>query len=120
MNLKKIVRRVAKYKIWLDRARQYIGYATFALMLYIAVKDLRNSPFKTWMFDNWYFSFPIVIIFVFFLCGVVGWVEDLLKIRKYEMENQLAVNPEWQKLMKQLDRIEKHNTLKDNDNNEVT
>ena len=115
MDKKKIVRRIAKYKIWLDRSRQYIGYVQFALLLYIAVKDMRNNPFKTWMFDNWYISFPLVIIAVFFLCGIGGWIEDLLKIRKYEMENQLAVNPEWQNLMKQLDRIERHNTLRTKD-----
>jgi UDP-N-acetylmuramyl pentapeptide phosphotransferase/UDP-N-acetylglucosamine-1-phosphate transferase len=92
-------RKIAKYKIWLDRSRQYIGYVQFALLFYIAIKEMNNSPFRTWMFNNWYITFPLVIFIVFFLCGLLGWVEDLLKIRKYEMENQLSINPEWQKLM---------------------
>ncbi len=98
-------KKIAKYKIWLDRSRQYIGYVQFALLLYIAVKDMNNNPFRTWMFGNWYFTFPVVILVVFFFCGLFGWIEDLLKIRKYEMENQLAINPEWRQMMDLLKEI---------------
>ena len=107
MNKLKIIKRISKWKIWFDRARAYIGYVQFMLLAYIAIKSLNNSPLRTWVFDNWYFSFPLIFVVFFGGCMVLGFLESLVKIREHEQENYLVTNPEWQKMMKKLDNLEK-------------
>ena len=112
MDRKKVIRRISKWKIWFDRSRQYVGYVQFMLLAYIAVKSLNNSPARTWVFDNWYISFPLIFIIFLSGCMVLGFIESILKIREYEQENYLATNPEWQKLLTKLDKYDTDNSDK--------
>ena len=120
MNKKKIIRRIAKWKIYFDRARLYISYVQFLLLAYIAIKQRNNSPLRTWVFDNWYISFPLIFIVFFSVCMVLGFIESLFKIREYEQENYAKTNPFFEDMMKKLDRIERHNTLRTKGKTTVT
>lgn len=99
-------RRLVKWKIYLDRSRQYVSYVQFGATLYIVAKLLRPSPLKTWIFDNWYVSFPVLFVVFIGGCVVLGWIESLLKIREFEQENYSQANPEWTELMKKVDRLQ--------------
>jgi hypothetical protein len=105
--MKITIERISKWKIWFDRARTYVGYIQFLATAYIVVKLLKNSPLKTWVFDNWYISFPLIFVVFFGLCMVLGWLESLLKIREFEQANYSKANPEWMKLIEQLEQIKK-------------
>src|SRR5574343_547688 len=99
------IRRIVKWKIWLDRSRMYVGYLQFGATLYIVAKLIRNGPVKTWIFEHWYLSFPILFVVFIGACMVLGWIESLLKIRDLEQENYTQVNPEWKKMMDKIDEL---------------
>ncbi len=99
------IRKIAKWKIYFDRARTYVSYVQFMGTAYIVLKLLHNSPLKTWIFDHWYVSFPVIFVVFFGACMVIGWLESLLKIREYEQENVSATNPEWTRLMNDIKEI---------------
>ena len=103
--MKITIRKVAKWKIFFDRSRQYISYITFLLMFYVALKQANNSPFRTWMFDNWYFTFPVAFLLVIAGCMLLGFIESLLKIREYEQENYAKTNPYFEEMMREIKNI---------------
>ncbi len=78
------------------------------LLAYIAVKQLRNSPVKTWVFDNWYISFPIIFIVFLIACMLLGFIESILKVREYEQENYAKTNPYFEEMNRKLDEIIKN------------
>jgi len=100
--MKITLRKFVKWKIFFDRSRIWVSYVQFLGMAYIVLKLLHNSPFRTWVFNHWYLSFPLIFIVFLVGCMVLGYIESLLKIREYEQENYSRANPEWEKLMKEI------------------
>jgi hypothetical protein len=99
------LKRLVKYKVWLDRSRQYVSYVQFGATLYIVAKLLRNSPVKMWIFDHWYLSFPLLFVVFIGGCIVLGYIESLFKIREHEQSNYTQANPEWTRLMEKIDEL---------------
>jgi hypothetical protein len=96
---------IVRWKIYFDRARNYVSYIQFIAMAYIVIKLLRDSPAKTMIFNYWYLSFPLIFIAFIVACLILGRIESLFKIREFEQENYSVTNPEWKKLMDKLDEL---------------
>jgi len=98
-------KRIVRFKIYFDRARIYISYIQFLATLFIVVKLLRDGAVKTFIFDYWYFTFPVLFITFVFGCLIIGYIESLFKIREWEQANYSATNPEWKELIKKVNEI---------------
>jgi hypothetical protein len=100
-----MIRRLVRYKVYIDRSRMYISYIQFLATIFIVVKLLKNGWLKTWIFDNWYLSFPLMFFAFIGGCLFLGYLESMLKIRDLEQENYSKANPEWERLMKKIDEL---------------
>ncbi len=97
----KILNTLVRWKILFDRAKNYIGYFQFFVMIYMALKISDNSPVRQFMFRWWYITFPAILI----ACLMLGYVEKMLKIREREQENYSKANPQWNKLTEKVDGL---------------
>jgi hypothetical protein len=96
---------IARWKIYIDRSRQYVSYVQFGATLYIVAKLLRPTPLKTWIFDHWYVSFPVLFVIFMGGCLVLGYIENRMRIRDYEQKNHAEANPAWKELIEKIDKI---------------
>ena len=80
----KLARRIAKYKIYLDRSRAYVGYVQLLLLLKLVLSDVGISSL-------WVLGGGLAACMAVFL--LIGYLDTRLGIRSREMENNSLVNP---------------------------
>jgi hypothetical protein len=90
----RIIKTIARWKIYTDRARNYIGYIQFLMMATILLEVFKIKV--------GFFGYAILFILFIFGCLVIGYLDTWLGIRKEEQENQNEQNPLllkiWEKL----------------------
>lgn len=91
--LKKLIR----YKVYFDRARIYLGYAQFIMMLLVFLKIYEKTKLGQWFFSNIWFTFPLFILMFFGISIIVGYL-DKKYIRPYETTEINKVNPEFMEM----------------------
>jgi hypothetical protein len=99
--LDKILDALVRWMVLLDRAKRYVGYASFFMMFYLTLKASNNSPVRAFLFHYWYFVIPVIFV----LLLIVGFIEKLLKIREREQANYSKANPEWTELINKINKI---------------
>jgi len=96
-----------RWKVSIDRSRMYINYIQFLLLGYISVKSLHKSPFRDFMFEYWYLTFPVMILLFLFICILLGYWDHKSGIREKENETVSMQNPAVRQMLKDLDEIKK-------------
>jgi hypothetical protein len=107
-NIKKIKinkQTLIRWKVSIDRSRMYLGYIQFFMILYVAVKSLHKSPFRDFIFDWWFFTFPVMILLFLFICILLGYWDHRSGIREKENETVSMQNPAVRQMLKDLDEI---------------
>jgi hypothetical protein len=94
-----------RFKVHIDRTRNWIGLFQFMLTLFISFKVLRASHFKAIIFNYWYLTFPAFFIGFMAICVVLGYVDFKLKIRQKENETLSNQNPVTMKMLNDLKQI---------------
>lgn len=79
-----MLKRLVRYKIYIDRARTYIGYAQFFMIAIIFVKqfDIKLGVIG---------SVLLIIAFVI-ICLIIGYIDTKLGIRGEEQRNYFEQN----------------------------
>lgn len=75
---------IAKYKIYLDRSRTYVGYMQFIIMIKLLFSDMEIK-------SN-FLLFACVVVCMIALV-VIGYLDTRFGIRAREMENNTIENP---------------------------
>ena len=82
-----------RWKIYLDRARMYIGYINFFMIIVVFINSIKDNQYGRLLVDYSFISIPL--LFVLFLGGslVLGYLDSRWGIRSEEMRNLSTANP---------------------------
>ncbi|MGD1891134.1 MAG: hypothetical protein ACFB15_11140 [Cyclobacteriaceae bacterium] len=92
-------------KVYIDRARMYIGYIQFFMIGVVFMEAFRDQPFGQLIFRYIYISIPI--LFVLFLAGsvVIGYLDSRFGLREEELRNLSSSNPVLRDIQQELKEI---------------
>lgn len=86
-------RTLIRWKIYIDHARMYIGYINFFMIGFVFLKSFKDTHWGQYIYDNYYFTFPILVVLFLLLSLILGFVDTKLGIREEEMRNTSQSNP---------------------------
>ncbi|MEM9670964.1 MAG: hypothetical protein AAF992_00115 [Bacteroidota bacterium] len=94
-----------RWKVYIDRARMYIGYIQFFMIGVVFMEAFRDQPFGQLIFRYIYISIPI--LFVLFLAGsvVIGYLDSRFGLREEELRNLSSSNPVLRDIQQELKEI---------------
>jgi hypothetical protein len=92
----KLSKRIAKYKIYLDRARTYVSYIQLLMIIKIFMTDVGID-------SNYIMLLGVALCMIILL--IIGMMDTKLGIRETEFENNSLHNPVFITIMKKLDEI---------------
>lgn len=87
-----ITERLAKYKVYIDRSRMYIGYINFFMVAILFIDNRKETTFGRWFYEHSIWTFPLLMILFVFLSLLVGYI-DRHTIRSAEMKDISSLNP---------------------------
>jgi len=91
-----------RWKIYIDRARMYIGYISFVMIAFMFLNDFENESIRTFLDENKFITYPVVMILFVVFSLILGRLDTKFGVRKEEMRNASAENPV---LMEILDKV---------------
>lgn len=80
----KLAKKIARYKIYLDRSRTYAAYVQLLLLLKLVLSDVGVTPI--WLLVGGLFACMVVFL-------IIGYLDTRLGIRSREMEDNSRKNP---------------------------
>lgn len=97
-----------RYKVYFDRARMYVGYAQFFIILAMFFDPYKDTRFGEWFYQWWFLTIPIFILIFLFSCLALGYF-DKRYIRPKEQEELISTNPLWMDMYNKIKDI--HNKI---------
>jgi hypothetical protein len=99
--------KLVKWKIYIDRARMYINYINFFMIIFLFVDSLKNYEFSKALVPNSTTGLIILIPLFFLLSLLLGYLDTRLGIRSEESKQNTLKNPIMNEIIERLERIEK-------------
>jgi len=96
-----------RWKIYIDRARMYVGYAQFLMIAFVFLEAYKESYLGRLIFDNMMISIPIIFVVFILLSLIVGRIDTLLGLREEELRNSSTSNPVMRELLQNMEEIKK-------------
>jgi len=84
---------VIRWKIYLDRARNYLQYINFFMLIFVALEAAKDYSVGKILSDNPIISVPVMAVILLAVSLVLGYLDTHLGIRKEEMRNHAEQNP---------------------------
>ncbi len=102
-----------RWKIYFDRARMYIGYFQFLMLVVIFINSIKNNTLGRYLVDHSLISIPL--LFIFFIGGslLLGYLDSRLGIRSEEMRNLSYHNPVQREMLEILKDLKEEFLKKD-------
>ncbi len=96
-----------RWKVYIDRARMYIGYIQFFMIGIVFMEAFRDEPFGQLIFRYIYISIPI--LFVLFIVGsiIIGYLDSRFGLREEELRNLSSSNPVLRDIQQELKEIKR-------------
>lgn len=82
-----------RWKVYVDRARMYIGYVQFFMIGFVFFEAFRDQPVGELIFKNLYIAVPILFILFIVLSLIVGFLDTKAGLREEELRNLSSSNP---------------------------
>nr|WP_319400457.1 hypothetical protein [uncultured Carboxylicivirga sp.] len=103
-----------RWKIYIDRARMYIGYIQFFMIGFVFLESFKNQYLKSLIFDNIYVSIPILFLLFILLSLIIGRIDTILGLREEELRNSTQSNPVMREILTGIEELKKEiNELKE-------
>jgi hypothetical protein len=103
---------IGQFKVFLDRARMYVGYIQFFILLAVFMRPYSETKFGAWFYSHKLLTVPGVIISFILLSVLIGYLDKKF-IRPGEQFELASTNPKWTRLFEELkeldDKISVHN-----------
>lgn len=96
-----------RWKIYIDRAKMYVGYIQFLMIAFVLLKAYKDSFFGQLIFANMAISIPIIFFVFILLSLVIGRIDTLLGLREEELRNSSTSNPVMRDILKNMEEIKK-------------
>ncbi len=96
-----------RWKIYIDRAKMYVGYIQFLMIAFVLLEAYKESYLGKLIFDNMIISIPIIFFIFIILSLIIGRVDTLLGLREEELRNSSSSNPVMRDILKNMEEIKK-------------
>lgn len=94
MRPKKVNKRaLVRWKVYFDRARMYIGYINFFMIIVMFINSIKHNIVGEFIIDNAWFTVPILITMFVVSSLILGYLDTKLGFRKEELRNSSSENP---------------------------
>lgn len=104
-NVKADKRSLIRWKIYIDRARMYIGYAQFIMIGFVFLKAFEDTGFGQLIFNNLWISAPILFVLFIIVSLLIGRIDNLLGLREEELRNSAVSNPVTREILENIQEI---------------
>lgn len=106
-NIKWNKRTLIRWKVYIDRARMYIGYINFFMIGFVFLKSYKDTSWGAYFFDHLVFTLPLLLI-TFFICSLIlGYIDSKMGLREEEMRNSSASNPVLMEILQTVKKLKK-------------
>jgi len=95
-----------RWKIYIDRARMYIGYISFVMIAFMFLNDFKDAGIRTFLDENKLITYPLMMIVFMLFSLVLGRLDTKLGLRKEEMRNAATENPVTMEILTSLKEIQ--------------
>jgi len=96
---------VVRWKIYLDRARMYIGYISFVMIAFVFLNSFENQQIRDLLDNNKLLVYPLIMILFIVISLLLGRLDTKLGMRKEEMRNHATENPVTMEILNSLREI---------------
>ena len=96
-----------RWKIYIDRARMYIGYVQFLMIGFVFLKAYQDSSVGKLIFDNLLVSIPILFLVFIGFALVLGRIDTVLGLREEELRNSSSSNPVMREMLSNMEEMKK-------------
>ena len=97
-----------RWKIYIDRARMYIGYISFIMIAFMFLNDFKDETIRNFLDENKLITYPVMMVVFIFFSLILGRLDTKLGLRKEEMRNAAVENPITMEILAQLNDIREH------------
>lgn len=94
-----------RWKIYIDRARMYIGYISFIMIAFMFLNDFKDETIRNFLDENKLFTYPLMIVVFMLFSLILGRLDTKLGLRKEEMRNAATENPVTMEILEHLKEI---------------
>lgn len=101
VNQKSIVR----WKIYIDRARMYIGYISFIMIAFVFLNSFQSQQIRNFLDNNKILVYPSIMLLFLVVSLFLGRLDTKLGMRKEELRNMATENPVTMEILNSLKDI---------------
>ncbi|WP_258102531.1 hypothetical protein [Marinoscillum sp. MHG1-6] len=94
-----------RWKVYIDRARMYIGYAQFLMIVFVLLEAYKDTSVGQLIFENLIVSAPILFIIFIGLSLIIGRLDTVFGLREEELRNSSSSNPVMRELLAKIDLL---------------
>ena len=94
-----------RWKIYIDRARMYIGYISFVMIAFMFLNDFKDETIRNFLDENKLITYPLMMVAFILFSLVLGRLDTKLGLRKEEMRNAATENPVTMQILDSLKEI---------------
>ena len=98
-------RTLIRWKIYIDRARMYIGYISFIMIAFMFLNDFKDQTIRNFLDENKLITYPLMMVVFVLFSLVLGRLDTKLGLRKEEMRNAATENPVTMEILAHLKEI---------------
>ena len=94
-----------RWKIYIDRARMYIGYISFAMIAFMFLNDLKDESIRSFLDENKWITYPVMMVVFLIFSLLLGRLDTKFGLRKEEMRNAAVENPVTMEILENIRKI---------------
>jgi preprotein translocase subunit SecG len=96
-----------RWKIYIDRARMYIGYVQFFMIGLVLFESVKDQEIGKIFYQYLYLSIPILFLIFIAFSLVLGYLDTRLGFKEEEQRNLSYSNPIMMDILKSVKEMEK-------------
>lgn len=96
---------VVRWKIYIDRARMYIGYISFVMLAFVFLNSFQGDEIRSLLDKNKLIIYPLIMVLFLVISLFLGRLDTKLGMRKEEMRNIASENPVMMEILQTLNEI---------------
>ncbi|MFW5657108.1 MAG: hypothetical protein ACOC2E_05865 [Bacteroidota bacterium] len=100
-------RSLIRWKIYLDRARMYIGYINFFMIIVVFINAIKDNKYGQILVEHSFVAIPLLFVLFLGFSLILGFFDSRMGIRSEEMRNISAQNPVTMEMLLNLKEINK-------------
>jgi len=99
-------RTLIRWKVYIDRAKMYIGYIQFFMIGFVLLEAYKETSLGVLIYENMIYSIPIIFLIFIVLSLIIGRIDTLLGFREEELRNSSSSNPVMREILSTIKEIQ--------------